>query len=55
MSSKPAVLALALYSLGAAGPASIFLVLRAAAEGVFWFRISGKDNRLENKTITWRA
>ena len=32
-------LALVLYTLGAAGPATGLLVLGVLAEGVFWFRL----------------
>ncbi len=34
-------LAIALYSVGAAGPATGLLVLGVIAEGAFWFRLFG--------------
>ena len=33
------VLAIALYSVGAAGPATGLLVLGVLAEGIFWLRV----------------
>jgi hypothetical protein len=35
--------ALVFYSLGAAGPGTIFLIIGAIAEGAFWFRIFAKN------------
>ncbi len=34
-------LAIALYSVGAAGPATGLLVLGVIAEGTFWYRLFG--------------
>lgn len=34
-------LALAFYSLGAAGPGTGLLLLGALSEGAFWYRVSG--------------
>ncbi len=41
------VLALTLYSAGAAGPATTLLILGVVAEAVFWLRVSGKDKQLK--------
>lgn len=35
------VLAIVLYGMGAAGPATGLLVLGVLAEGTFWFRLFG--------------
>jgi len=42
-------LAIALYSAGAAAPATFLLILGVVAEGVFWLRVSGKDKRIRKK------
>lgn len=39
------VLAIILYSLGAAGPATGLLVLGVLAEGTFWFRLFGNRKK----------
>ncbi|RLA29198.1 MAG: hypothetical protein DRQ63_01510 [Gammaproteobacteria bacterium] len=44
------VLAIALYSAGAAGPATFLLILGVVAEAVFWLRVSGKDKRRRKNT-----
>lgn len=43
------LLALALYSAGAAAPATFLLILGVVAEGIFWLRVSGKDKRHKKK------
>ena len=43
------VLAIALYAAGAAGPATILLILGVVAEAVFWLRLTGKDKRFKKK------
>jgi len=44
-------LAIALYSAGAAAPATFLLILGVVAEGVFWLRVSGKDKRIKKKVL----
>ena len=45
------LLAIALYSAGAAVPATLLLILGVVAEGVFWLRVSGKDKRIKKKVL----
>jgi len=45
------ILAIALYSAGAAGPATILLILGVVAEAVFWFRVSGKDKKFKKRPL----
>lgn len=45
------VLAITLYAVGAAGPATILIVLGIAAEAVFWFRVAGKDKQLKKRSL----
>ncbi len=45
------VLAITLYSAGAAGPATFLLLLGVLAEAAFWLRISGKDKRFKKKPL----
>ena len=33
------VVAIIFYSLGAVGPGTVFLIVGAIAEGIFWYRI----------------
>jgi len=37
------ILAIVFYSLGAAGPGTVLVLLGVIAEGTFWFRIFGKS------------
>jgi len=46
------VLAITLYSAGAAGPATLLLILGVAAEAMFWLRVSGKDKKKKEKRTT---
>jgi hypothetical protein len=39
------VIALVFYSLGAAGPGTVFLVIGGLAELTFWFRIFRKNQK----------
>jgi hypothetical protein len=39
------IIAIVFYSLGAAGPGTVFLIVGAAAEGTFWFRIFRKGQK----------
>jgi hypothetical protein len=39
------LLAIGLYSLGAAGPATGLLVAGVVAEGVFWYRLFGRRSK----------
>jgi len=41
------IAAIALYTVGAAGPATGLLLLGALAEGTFWYRIMGKRKQIK--------
>ena len=45
------VLAIMLYFAGAAGPATILLILGVVVEAVFWLRVFGKDKRIKKKSL----
>jgi len=43
------LLAIVFYSLGAAGPGTLLLLVGVLAEGTFWFRIFGKNKGTTKK------
>ena len=45
------LLAIALYSAGAAGPATLLLILGVVAEAVFGLLVAGKDKRFKKKLL----
>jgi hypothetical protein len=43
------VAAIALYTAGAARPATVLLLLGVLAEATFWYRLSGKRRQTQKK------